>query len=213
MRSQCRCGRVQFHRVAHGPHQHQAPPAVARVDGRCLPGTGIGDPRLGSRHRTASTSVSIDPTLCPRYACSTQFVHASLIDQHDVGGLRSRDVSGLQPRRQPTPDIGQLICGSGAFDPKRRTLVPVDHHRDIVVVSRGRSQIAKHVSATASRGKIHRLHQNFCGTGDSVVDRLVLTLDQAVCVQHQRRARAAAAGRPAGEVRLGGRRVALTGHR
>ena len=42
---------------------------------------------------TTSTSVSIDPTLCPRYACSTQFVHASLTDQHDVAGLCGRDAS------------------------------------------------------------------------------------------------------------------------
>ena len=139
-----------------------------------LPGTGIGDrvpaPRCQRCRPQPAWSRRGPSAVRMLDAVGTRLAD----DQHDVGRLRSRDISGLQPCRQLAPDAGQLICGrlelsmrSGACWWRYTTIATSSSYP--AAGARSRST----VSATASRGKFIVSTKTSCRAVDTVINRLV----------------------------------------
>ncbi len=108
-------------------------------------------------------------------------------DKDNVCRQLVRYPCGGQPLGQPMPDGKQFVCSGIAFDSKGRLPMPVDHHRHVVVIPRCRGKLMKDRVRHGVQRQCHRLRQNIRGAGDSVVNRLVFALDQAVGEQHQGR--------------------------
>ena len=108
---------VYVHRFAEDPHQHQAPPAVARVD------FGVFHEPESVIRAWISPSTTFDleqhgPDVMSAVGV-LDAVGARFVDhQHNVVDQCSRDVGVSQPVTEPMPDVSQFICGSSAFDSK-----------------------------------------------------------------------------------------------
>ena len=95
----------------------------------------------------------------------------------------------MQPRRELVPDFTELVGVDDLVDRQRRIRPPVDDDRNVVVVSARRGQLGECRVRDIVDGEVHRAGHRRAEVFDPVVERYVAPLDQAVGVEHQRRAR------------------------